>query len=312
MTATKLVEREIPTVSMRDFEKRRKEIQQQIVEAAEAVGFFILVDHGITHEQIEQHFQRMEKFFKLSDETKQKYKNPNTFKQNVGYDALSQLRPSTGSIDQKETINLQLCRPEGWPSEEDSPGFSKGTEVFMRQIHEVSMRLMDLLEDALGLPSGTLQNACKPDDPESLTSLRSLHYLPAPAAKTNYWRNGPHADLSIITLLFQRENEPGLEICPGREAVTDFGVGDSWTAVPAKQGPIVINIGDMGMYWSNDRFKSVFHRVVAYEGEQPSRYSAAYFNHASRSSMIHIPGSKYPPMTGEEVMKNRMAIEFKK
>lgn len=77
--------------------------------------------------------------------------------------------------------------------------------------------------------------------------MRSLHYLPTTETKENYWRNGPHTDISVLTLLFQREGEAGLEILPGRQAVGEYGMSeqDKWSAVPAKQGPIVCNIGDM-------------------------------------------------------------------
>lgn len=79
---------------------------------------------------------------------------------------------------------------------------------------------VQLFEDALGLEKGTFDRAIVPEDPESLSSMRTLHYLPSDGTKKDYWRNGPHADLSLLTLLFQREGEAGLEICPGREALT--------------------------------------------------------------------------------------------
>ncbi|EIM91215.1 Clavaminate synthase-like protein [Stereum hirsutum FP-91666 SS1] len=305
-----LVERAIPVVSLKDFESRKDEIKQQLVAAAEQVGFFVVTDHGLTPGDIEAHFSRAKRFFSLPDETKRIYANPNTVKCNVGYDALSQFRPSTGQIDQKETLNLQLCRKEGWPSEDDVPGFSKETKDFMYRCHEISLQILQLFEDALGLEKGTFDKAIVPEDPESLSSMRTLHYLPSDGTKKDYWRNGPHADLSLLTLLFQREGEAGLEICPGREALTEYGMGDAWTPVAAKLGPIICNIGDMLMYWSDDKYKSIFHRVVAYSGPQPSRYSCAYFNHASRSTLIKGLEQKYPPMTGEEIMLKRMTREF--
>ena len=48
---------------------------------------------------------------------------------------------------------------------------------------------------------------------------------------------------------------------PGREASTQFASGDAWTAVDPVEGALTINIGDMLMRWSDDRFKSNFHRV---------------------------------------------------
>lgn len=91
----------------------------------------------------------------------------------------------------------------------------------MSNIADLNLHLpVQLFEDALGLEQGTFKKAIVPEDPESLSSMRTLHYLPSDGTKKDYWRNGPHADLSLLTLLFQREGEAGLEICPGREALT--------------------------------------------------------------------------------------------
>jgi hypothetical protein len=43
-------------------------------------------------------------------------------------------------------------------------------------------------------------------------------------------------------LLFQRPRESGLEFCPGRDAFTKFGFGDTWTKVEPIEGEIVRNM----------------------------------------------------------------------
>ena len=68
------------------------------------------------------------------------------------------------------------------------------------------------------------------------------------------------------------------------------------------------------MSWSDDRFKSTFHRVKApcepgdYYGE---RYSIAFFNQPCRDAQIQGPLKKYPLVTGEEFTKNAMNCNFK-
>ena len=49
--------------------------------------------------------------------------------------------------------------------------------------------------------------------------------------------------------MLQREGQGGLEVCPGREASTDFGVGNDWTPVVPRNDAITINIGDLLMRW---------------------------------------------------------------
>ena len=67
------------------------------------------------------------------------------------------------------------------------------------------------------------------------------------------------------------------------------------------------------MSWSDDRFKSTFHRVKApcepddYYGE---RYSIAFFNQPCRDAVIQGPLKKYPMVTGEEFTRNAMRRNF--
>lgn len=71
----------------------------------------------------------------------------------------------------------------------------------------------------------------------------------------DYFRAGAHADFDVLTLLFQREGQDGLELCPGRKLSTEFGYGDEWTPIKVERGAIVINVGDQLMRWSDDRLK---------------------------------------------------------
>ena len=68
------------------------------------------------------------------------------------------------------------------------------------------------------------------------------------------------------------------------------------------------------MAWSDDRFKSTFHRVKApsdpddYYGE---RYSIVFFNQPCKDAKIQGPLKKYPLVTGEEFTKNAMSRNYK-
>ncbi|MCE3052506.1 hypothetical protein HAX54_052793 [Datura stramonium] len=64
---------------------------------------------------------------------------------------------------------------------------------------------------------------------------------------------GRHADVSSITMLLQ-DDVGGLYV---REPK-----GDGWIHVPPVKGALVINIGDVLQIMSNDRYKSVEHRVI--------------------------------------------------
>lgn len=202
--------------------------------------------------------------------------------ENAGWESRSQIRPSTGLPDQKESIQLQYHHRNSaiWPSYKDAPdGFNETATSFIRKAHALSMKILSIFAVALEFPADFFDRAHQIDKSDAQSTLRLLHYhdITGTQLPSSYWRAGAHTDFDCLTLLFQRTGEDGLEVCPGREAHTSFGVGDQWTPVKARTGEIVCNIGDMLMAWSDDRFKSLFHRVrCPGVGEnQHSRYSIA-------------------------------------
>ncbi|KAJ5635896.1 uncharacterized protein N7484_009209 [Penicillium longicatenatum] len=277
-----MAERLVPVISLEDFDKRKEDITTQLIEAAEHAGFFMLIDHGISKEEIEAQFAISKAFFDLPMETKAK--TPHDTASNNGWEykaskkMSAQLRPSTGTYDQKESLWLQ--RESLWPSDEDVPKFKQSTTDFMTKCAAIS------------------------------NQLRLIHY-PGSVDAAGTWRAGSHTDIGCLTLLFQRDGEDGLEICPGRESYTSFATGDSFTPLPAETGPIVVNIGDMLMAWSDDRLKSNFHRVRAKDvGKSASRYSIAYFNQGRRGFVLQGPLKKYPPITVGEWFAQSVARNF--
>ncbi|GKZ35528.1 hypothetical protein AbraIFM66950_006190 [Aspergillus brasiliensis] len=305
-------ERVVPVISLKegcsgvDFEERKDEITEQLVHAAETAGFLTLVDHGITVEEIERQFAISKSFFDLPADVKGK--TPHSNVTNNGWEYKAQLRPSTGKFDEKESLWLQ--RGSEWPSDEDVPEFRSTTSEFMAKCATISEQLLTCFAVALGFPSDFFCKANDVTKADCLTQLRLIHYPPVDN-DPNTWRAGTHTDIGCLTLLFQRDGEDGLEICPGRESHTSFAMGDVFSPLPAKTGQIVVNIGDMLMAWSDDRLKSTFHRVRATDvGRSPSRYSIAYFNQGRREFVMQGPQKKYPPKTVGEWFKESVERNF--
>lgn len=324
MATTNYAERPIPKISLRDFDSRIDEITAELCDAAEKVGFFSIVDHGIDQDAVDKAFATSEAFFALPGDIKATVPwNP----QNVGWEMNSQFRPSTGAADMKESYQLQfgenmLAGGKGqdgydsmWLNDTHLPGFKDDCLGFMHRVQAVSNKLMICLARGLGFPDDYFLKSHDPSDPKCQNVLRLLHYFATPETNDGQIRHraGAHADWGLLTLLFQREGQSGLEICPGREAVTKFALGDTWTRVKYEPGAIVCNIGDMLMSWSDDRFKSTFHRVKApcepgdYYGE---RYSIAFFNQPSKDTLIQGPKKKYPEITGRQFIANAMSTHF--
>jgi isopenicillin N synthase-like dioxygenase len=66
-------------------------------------------------------------------------------------------------------------------------------------------------------------------------------------------RAGAHSDYGAFTIL-RGENAPG-----GLEVLRH---GGDWSPVPVIEDTFIINIGDLLMRWTNDRWVSTLHRVV--------------------------------------------------
>lgn len=318
MAPTKYADREIPTISLHDFESRIDEITKELINASENDGFFCVVNHGIASQTVEHMFDNSARFFSLPDEVKSQV--PFSPQNNAGYEKMAQIRPSTGAVDRKESYQMQFgAGMDGkWLPDSELPGFEKKALSFMHDVQSVSEKLMVCFARGLGFEDNYFIKAHEVSRPESQTVARLLHYFETPRTANPtgevFHRAGAHTDWSFLTLLFQKAGQSGLEICPGREVSTSFGYGDVWTKVEPKPHAIICNIGDLLMSWSDDRFKSTFHRVKApsekgdYYGE---RYSIAFFNQPCKDTKIQGPLKKYPLVTGTEFTHNAMTRNFK-
>ncbi|KAG9962880.1 Clavaminate synthase-like protein, partial [Aureobasidium melanogenum] len=318
MGTTKYLARSIPIISLADFDSRIDAITSELVSAAEKDGFFCIVDHGISREQVDQMFVNSAAFFNLDD--RKKATVPFSAVHNAGWEKNAQIRPSTGAVDRKESYQMQFSENmEGrWIAEDVLPGFKDNSLAFMHSVQAVSEKLMVCFARGLGFEDDFFIKCHDVSESDSQTVARLLHYFPTPE-NTNgevFHRAGAHTDWDFLTLLFQKFGQSGLEICPGREVSTSFGYGDTWTKVDpdTESNAIICNIGDLLMSWSDDRFKSTFHRVKApsepgdYYGE---RYSIAFFNQPRKSAEIQGPKKKYPMVTGGEFTRNAMQRNFK-
>ncbi|EME41960.1 hypothetical protein DOTSEDRAFT_72908 [Dothistroma septosporum NZE10] len=205
-----------------------------------------------------------------------------------------------------------------WISSEILPNFQTDALNFMHKAQSVSEKLMLCFARGLGFPDDHFTKVHSTSRPDCQSVLRLLHYFQVDKDRgqlsSEYHRAGAHADWDLLTLLFQRPGQSGLEICPGREVVTSFGMGDTWTKVNFEEGDIVCNIGDLLMSWSDDRFKSTFHRVKAPTDPEKDyfgpRYSIAFFNQPCVDCEIQGPLKKYPKVTGADFTKAAMERNY--
>ena len=250
------VERQIPLIDLVDFDNRRADIADQLWEAASAFGFFQIVNHGLSAAEIAQAFDLAERFFALPQDVKAQH----PLRNNAGWEFKAQVRPSTGTPDNKESYQITLPRMAGlWPSDADIAGFEASMRAFEHRNWQVGMKLLSCFALKLGFDDGFFTRAHDCTVEAYQCTLRLIHYMGMEQAKPadfDLWRAGAHTDFDCLTLLHQKLGQGGLQLCPGSEAGSD-----RWTGVDPAEGVIICNIGDMLMRWSDDRLKSTLHRV---------------------------------------------------
>jgi hypothetical protein len=231
----------VPTI---DLSGDPEEVAAQLWQAATTVGFLSVTNHGIPQAVIDDGFGAAEAFFAQPRETKLA-QSPGDMKNNAGFEHFSQVRPSTGVADQKESLQVTARAGvmEGrWPSDD----FEAKAQVFLAAANTLAGKILDLLEPK-AVPAnkpGTISKSHTLWADDGQCTLRFLHYPPVPADATKklladgYWRAGPHVSyLSnhplltspypiILTLVFPNlRKKDGLGQC--HAAVSAAGTGRS-------------------------------------------------------------------------------------
>ncbi|MFI8811750.1 MULTISPECIES: isopenicillin N synthase family dioxygenase [unclassified Streptomyces] len=306
---TEVSDREIRRIDLSDFDRRRADITQELWEAATDVGFFQIYHHGIEQSDIEGAFAAARAFFALPEEVKANY--PLRKGTNSGWESRSQVRPSIGTPDTKESYQVTRPLMTGlWPDDSEIAGFRTTLLAFEAQCRQVAMRVLSCFADRLGFARDFFDAAHDPTADSYRSTLRMLHYFAVPAGargSMDTWRAGAHTDFDCLTLLFQQEGQGGLQVCPGKEAEAE-----EWTPIVPSADSITCNIGDMLMRWSEDRLPSNFHRVrnPGPDEYQGARYSLAFFAQANDDVVIEGPGSSYPAITAGEYLRQRISANF--
>lgn len=212
----------------------------------------------------------------------------------------------------KTEVEYAQCKHEPYP--EQLREFPAVVNELYKSMAEVANVLLDLFSLSLGLPINFLRDLHR--NPRS--PLRMHHYPPMPfdpeADPTERAiAAAEHTDYGTITLLLMARNDPGgLQVWLRDSA--------SWMDIPYRQDCMVVNIGDLLMRWTNDRYISNIHRVLMPETaiqQSVHRYSIAYFVTPARETLITpITESadeevKYPVITAGEYSTAKRAANFK-
>ncbi|KON64611.1 2OG-Fe(II) oxygenase superfamily protein [Komagataeibacter europaeus] len=309
------ITRDIPMIDLSDYDRRKPVITDALWDAATRVGFFQVINHGIDTADVDAAFAAAGRFFELPMEQKTHYaRRPGS---NVGWEYRAQVRPSTGTPDNKESYQITLPQmgADTWPAESTLPGFQARMRRFERQNWVLGMKILSCFAIRLGFDADFFTCNHDPASAQYQSTLRLIHYMSMENARDadfEFWRAGAHSDFDCLTLLHQRPGQGGLQVCPGRDADARGTDTLAWTDVPPVAGAVTCNIGDMLMRWSDDRLKSTLHRVRMPRRDEylGPRLSLPFFCQANRDAVIQGPRKKYAPITARDYLDERIRANY--
>lgn len=289
----------------------RLRVARQIDEACCDIGFFTIAGHGLPGELVRDLRQTAHAFFArpLAEKLAARHPvagTPRGYHALAG-EALARANDDAGAPpDLKEFYHVgpvdvgddpyftgdrgrEFFQPNVWPAR--PAGFGAAATTYYRAMDGLVVALMRLAALALGLDEGFFDDKVT----RSIGTMR-LNYYPRQEAPPlpGQLRAGAHTDYGSITILNGEDVPGGLQVRTRR--------GD-WVDVRTPPEHFVVNIGDLLMRWTNDRWLSNLHRVANPPpdgGPGMPRLSIAFFNHPNHDALIECiapPGqAKHPPI----------------
>tara|TARA_Y100000389_G_scaffold168518_1_gene174211 strand:- start:509 stop:1369 length:861 start_codon:yes stop_codon:yes gene_type:complete len=279
---------------------KSESVLDEIREAYTSVGFAVFTNTLSAQDQqtMKDWFLTMKLFFSLPIKVKERYSYQ--AENNLGYSVMgAENVDPTAPKDMKESFNYNNTRmPETlWPEEVE--GFKETGLQTINIADDLTLRILAKFDTILDCGT-TLVDAHR--DPYNTT--RVIHY-PAYTGQLEdkQMRIGEHSDYGTITLLWQINNVPGLEV---------QDLGGAWHPVPYAEDGVVVNIGDLLQRWTNDYFVSTKHRVVNTHIDQ-TRYSMPHFVDPTPGTIVQNlrnEPNKYDPIESKEYLMWRLAQSY--
>ncbi|MEM9754452.1 MAG: 2-oxoglutarate and iron-dependent oxygenase domain-containing protein [Pseudomonadota bacterium] len=291
--------RDIPVIDIAPFRDKsgRDAVARRVADACETIGFFVITGHGIPRDILDTLIAEARAFFDQPDAHKTQIARHGTVFGGPTYvplnsESLGALDGEVGQADLKESLDVSPRHlGDRWIAGTES--LHAAWRDAYAAYESLAADLRALFCSAAGLPEDALEAAFA----KHASSTRLLNYPEVRGRlSAGQARAGIHTDYSAFTVI-RGDDAPGLQA---------RALDGSWIDVPAVPGSFVVNIGDLLMRWTNDRWISTPHRVVTLADTDisPRRQSVAFFQNPGAHAVIEclspfvVPGAKpkYPPI----------------
>ncbi|XP_026397294.1 1-aminocyclopropane-1-carboxylate oxidase homolog 1-like [Papaver somniferum] len=253
----------IPVIDLGDIKKgddrKRKMIIDQVIRSCENYGFFQVVNHGVPKNIMDEMLEKVRMFHEQPAEARAALyaRNHNKKSSYLSNFDLFQA-PSTNWRD------TYYCRMAPVPPKpEEIPIFMRDTIMeYSVQMEKLGLELLEIISEGLALKRNYLK------DMECGKGWDFLcHYYPECPQPELTFGITKHSDADFFTILLQDNHISGLQVLHKNQ----------WVDVPPVHGALIVNLGDLFQLITNDRLKSVEHRVLS-NLEKPRVSVACFFN----------------------------------
>ncbi|XP_065858953.1 scopoletin 8-hydroxylase-like [Euphorbia lathyris] len=226
-------------------------VVHELVTAAETLGFFQVVNHGVPVELLESLKAAAHRFFSQPPEKKAAYLKGVSPSPLVKY-GTSFVPEKEKALEWKDYVSMLYSNDadalQFWPQECKEEALE-----FLRTATKMVKKVLEILITKLGV---------KIDDEkiEALIGLKmvNMNFYPTCPNPELTVGVGRHSDMGTLTVLLQ--DEIGGLFVKVEENVDGKKKGD-WMEIPPVPSALVINVGDTLQILSNGRYKSAEHRV---------------------------------------------------
>ncbi|KAK6774340.1 hypothetical protein RDI58_029579 [Solanum bulbocastanum] len=235
-----------PLIDLQNIHINNKEIVKQIQEASETWGFFQVINHGIPVPVLDEMLRGAQRFHEQDIDVKKPYYSRDVARKvmyNCNFDLFSEKSRAANWRDSLYSV----MAPNPANPEEIPETCREITIEYSNYVMNLGYTLLELFSEGLGLkPNHLKEMGCA----EGLGIL--CNYYPKCPQPELAIGTGRHADNDFFTVLLQ-DDIGGLQVFHKNQ----------WVDVPPTNGALVVNIGDILQLISNDKYKSIVHRVLA-------------------------------------------------